>query len=118
MEACHRAASPVIDRTLPVCTMLNMCDSCRFSAGCPGGEHDWADDETVSLAQKYGYDVAGICACECAKGPIIEYTAEDYDDYTSINASPCLVCGAGGECAYDDEGRPLIHATTDYEDED
>ncbi len=29
---------------------------------------------------------------------------------------PCPTCGAVTACGYDDEGRPLIHATTD-EDE-
>lgn len=28
-------------------------------------------------------------------------------------ANPCPLCGAIGECAVDDEGRPLVHAFTD-----
>lgn len=29
---------------------------------------------------------------------------------------PCPECGEVGACAYDSEGRPLIHATSDQED--
>jgi hypothetical protein len=31
-------------------------------------------------------------------------------------ANPCPECGQHGACAYDAEGRPLIHATTDDDD--
>jgi hypothetical protein len=29
---------------------------------------------------------------------------------TSLDTKPCLECGEAGACAYDSEGRPLIHA--------
>lgn len=32
-------------------------------------------------------------------------------------AEPCPVCGAAGACGWDTEGRPLIHAVSDEEDE-
>jgi hypothetical protein len=31
-------------------------------------------------------------------------------------APPCPVCGGAGACAWDDEGRPLIHAIDAEED--
>jgi hypothetical protein len=31
-------------------------------------------------------------------------------------AGPCPECGQHGACAYDDEGRPLIHVTDDEEE--
>lgn len=38
----------------------------------------------------------------------------DYDpEFESLDPSPCVVCGSDGACAYDDEGRPLIHAVAD-----
>jgi hypothetical protein len=33
-------------------------------------------------------------------------------------ATPCPTCGSDGACAYDSEGRPLIHAVTDDQIED
>lgn len=32
-------------------------------------------------------------------------------------AEPCPACGAAGACSWDAEGRPLIHAVSDEEDE-
>lgn len=43
-----------------------------------------------------------------------------YDDgppevtYTPLN--PCVVCGSIDACGYDDEGRPMIHATENDDD--
>lgn len=31
------------------------------------------------------------------------------DDLAQRLASPCMECGATGACAWDSEGRPLIH---------
>lgn len=49
-------------------------------------------------------------------GPDVD---DDYDerDPTPFGVlTPCLVCGESGACAYDDEGRALIHAA--YEEAD
>lgn len=32
-------------------------------------------------------------------------------------APPCPECGGHGACAYDDEGRPLIHAVKDHDED-
>lgn len=34
----------------------------------------------------------------------------DFDEPVSLDATPCEACGEVGACAYDPEGRPLIHA--------
>lgn len=34
--------------------------------------------------------------------------------YTPLN--PCVVCGSIDACGYDDEGRPMIHATENDDD--
>lgn len=36
----------------------------------------------------------------------------------SVATEPCPTCGSGGACAYDAEGRPLIHARTEEDDPD
>lgn len=33
----------------------------------------------------------------------------------AIKTVPCVECGEFGACAYDSEGRPLIHAQTDQD---
>ena len=42
------------------------------------------------------------------EGPMIE--AESEIEVLSIDGAACTVCGSSGPCAYDAEGRPLIHA--------
>lgn len=36
----------------------------------------------------------------------------------SLVVEPCPVCGSDGACAYDTEGRPLIHTDTELPEED
>jgi len=38
-------------------------------------------------------------------------------DVTPLDSPACVLCGSTGACAYDAEGRALIH-TTDDDDED
>lgn len=42
------------------------------------------------------------------EGPMIEPEDEVVENL-SLTGSPCVQCGATGPCAYDAEGRPLIH---------
>jgi hypothetical protein len=43
------------------------------------------------------------------EGPLTESEAEAIEnDWYMVK--PCVQCGATGPCAYDAEGRPLIHA--------
>jgi len=41
----------------------------------------------------------------------------DLDDDVQLSASACPKCGEVGACAYDAEGRALIHALRDEDDE-
>jgi len=47
-------------------------------------------------------------------------TPEPFEDDLEIDpqlaVEPCPVCGSSGACAYDAEGRALIHTTDDGED--
>lgn len=38
-------------------------------------------------------------------------TEDDSDVPTTAQRAPCPACGERGPCAYDDQGRALIHAT-------
>lgn len=44
----------------------------------------------------------------------------DFDPYEGepgpVDIAPCPECGALTACGYDDEGRPMIHATEEEED--
>lgn len=41
---------------------------------------------------------------------------ENFYEYEPWNREPCPECGGHGACAYDQEGRPLIHAVKDHDD--
>lgn len=41
---------------------------------------------------------------------------EEPDVDPQVRAQPCPECGEHGACAWDSEGRPLIHATTAEDD--
>jgi len=43
------------------------------------------------------------------EGPLIE-SEDEIVEKLSLTGSSCVQCGATGPCAYDAEGRPLIHA--------
>ncbi len=51
-------------------------------------------------------------------GPVDDIGHPDYDEPTSLNATPCEECGEVGACAYDSEGRALIHATDQHDTTD
>jgi hypothetical protein len=94
------------------------CEPCQFG-GCPGGPHPWAGAEDIAHALKTGGDASGTCACSCVLEP--ELDQDDIDGMhpvVSLNADPCPLCGEVGPCAYDAEGRPLIHAQTEPEDDE
>lgn len=38
---------------------------------------------------------------------------ESGPDVVALTVEPCPVCGEQGACAYDAEGRPLIHTDTE-----
>lgn len=45
------------------------------------------------------------------------FIEEMEDVVTQILSQPCEECGSTGACAYDSEGRPMIHSLEDKEDE-
>lgn len=49
------------------------------------------------------------------QGPEVEYEP-DADELQAIaDLTPCLECGEFGPCAYDLDGRPLVHLITEDE---
>jgi len=52
---------------------------------------------------------------QCVDGSF-EQVEPDLDD-VQLSAQPCPKCGEVGACAYDAEGRALIHALHDEDDE-
>lgn len=55
-------------------------------------------------------------------GAVIDVDLSDAADQRDLDALalapvPCPVCGSTGACAYDAEGRALIHPDNDYIDE-
>lgn len=92
-------------------TFTTTCWSCLLAAH-PGGVHDWADAEDVRAMAPH--DPRGEpCPCPCSATE-----PEDPEpEITSLDAQACPACGAGGACAYDIQGRTLIHASTDEESE-
>ena len=70
----------------------------RWRDGCQ--RHDSSHDQRRHYEPPDGYDDA----------PFL--------DDTDIELPPCVECGSTGACAYDDQGRPLIHTTpVDNEDQ-
>lgn len=42
--------------------------------------------------------------------PQMEWEPTIEEEYEPAAGSPCDECGAPGACAYDQEGRPMVHA--------
>ena len=85
---------------------------------CPGGPHPWADREDIDHAAKTGQPDPSdqSCGCPCAaEEPYVEDPPDM--DLEQLDATPCTVCGEHGACAYDAEGRSLIHTTDDEDDQ-
>jgi hypothetical protein len=75
---------------------------------CP--EADLRDGMTDEEFWAHVYDFAVV--------PVDDIGHPDYDTPVSLSATPCATCGEVGACAYDGEGRALIHATEDSDDDD
>lgn len=95
------------------------CWSC-VTMQCPGGWHTWADEEDVEHALANGHPDPSdqICGCECAEGPELHVPEPPDPDEESLNGPECPVCGETGACGYDAEGRPMIHASYDGDDDE
>lgn len=94
------------------------CWACMLGQ-CPGGPHDWADQDDIDGMVNLGLtDPTGApCGCPCVTGPSLgPEPGPDDIDLESIDGPACTVCGETTACAYDAEGRALIH-TTDDEDQ-
>ena len=90
------------------------CEPCMYGQH-DGGPHGWAGPEDIAHALATGQpDPTGSpCACDCTKEPPRE---PDEPDFESVDQTTCDLCGEVGACAYDTEGRPLIHAQEDDDD--
>lgn len=91
------------------------CWDCLFNS-CPGGPHDWADQDDIDHALKTGQPnpTGQPCNCTCTNGPEL-YEEPEPDE--SLDMMPCPVCGADGACGYDPDGRPMIHTLGEDDDE-
>lgn len=88
------------------------CQDCMWGQ-CPGGVHDWADQDDIDHALATGQpDPSGQkCGCVCADGPLLgDLEFEPDGEDVSDSLSECPICGSSGACGYDNEGRALIHA--------
>ena len=87
------------------------CWPCMFDQH-PGGWHTWADAEDVIHALKTGQPDPSEkrCGCACTDDPpSTDLAPEDLE--AMGDDQPCAECGEHGACAYDSEGRPMVHAT-------
>jgi hypothetical protein len=66
---------------------------------CP--EADKRDAMTDEEFWAHVYDFAHVPDCDFP----------DFDEPVSLDAAQCVTCGETGACAFDSEGRALIHAT-------
>jgi hypothetical protein len=100
----------------------NRCHSCMAGFHFnPPAEHRWADLEDIQHAKAAGYpEPTGLCGCPCAHGEpvpnidagMVENDQFDVDETGMVLGDPCPECGEVGVCAYDQEGRPMIHTTS------
>lgn len=84
----------------------------------PGGDHRWADSEDIAHAASIGKpeSAEGVCGCRCVNEPEQDGPDEP-PDYMPLAIGTCYTCGAEGACAYDEQGRALIHADGAEEDD-
>lgn len=87
------------------------CESCMWGQH-DGGPHGWAGPEDIAHAKATGQPdpTDQPCACRCTKEPS---RGPEEPDFESTAPTVCDLCGEVGACAYDAEGRPLIHAQED-----
>lgn len=79
----------------------------------PGDKPD--DDELPDAVLR---NLAALSGVRVSLSSDDEPTEEDYwDDASEFLPTPCRECGEQGACAYDSEGRPLIHSVPDTDDE-
>lgn len=98
---------------------LARCWAC-MTMQCPGGAHDWANQEDIdhAAATAQPSPVGQVCGCACAAGPLLD-PEPDEPDWVEVRYrdDPCDTCGEVGACAYDSEGRALIHVTEESDGE-
>ena len=104
------------EREIIVC--LLKCWPCALGS-CEGGPHGWADEEDLAHAASIGKPetAGGQCGCPCVNGLALSPEPDDLDGEDDVvgffddTGDSCDECGATGACAYDANGRPLIHSS-------
>lgn len=105
-------------------------DDKRTTPKCAPGEHRW--DDANSMMQAGFYFLCVLCGeqrwdDEELDGEPAEDLTRDYDPDDDPNApepnevlyaEPCPECGQHGACAYDDEGRVLVHIRNEFMDDE
>lgn len=46
-------------------------------------------------------------------GSVPDEDFPDFDEPVTLDATTCVECGETGACAWDSEGRPLVHAVSE-----
>lgn len=99
------------------------CWPCQFGQ-CPGGPHGWADADDIEHAAKTGQPdpSEASCGCPCVNDAPREPDGPDSDDYGPgevplSSLDPCSECGEMGACAWDSEGRPMVHVPSEGGDD-
>jgi len=69
---------------------------------------------------EFNFTPGGFC-WDCAFGQCNRVHGDDVEEQEPdvpeiYDAIPCVECGGYGPCAYDDLGRPMIHVTTEEDD--
>lgn len=114
-EDAQAISDAIKNGTAIVC--YSKCWPCMLGQ-CPGGVHPWADTEDIEHAANTGQEdpSAGVCGCPCVDEAPIEHEPDRELPRVDFGGA-CPLCGEAGACGYDTEGRPLIHAIDDEDDQ-
>ena len=127
----QRHAKPQLPQAAVV-VCLKTCWNCKFGHHyMPPQWHTWADADDMEHARSTGQPDPSTrpCGCVCADpareqpdwGPLdddgLDTDGDEPVDVVSYTQEPCPACGETGACAWDSEGRPLIHAIPVEEDQ-
>lgn len=91
------------------------CNCCGDDLGAPDS---WEDDDWPVTPGGFCWGCGlGCCPPNCPNNRSDDEYDPNHDALDlGLTADPCPECGAVGACGWDDEGRPLIHATSEAPD--